>query len=341
MKNRAEIERLRKEASARKNLKTMADQQQGAPATQQQGAAATQEQTTPELAALMQKLDAQQKRMTELEAEKAAQQQELELHRAAETADDAEKNRLVAMDMARQQKLSAEMGESEQAIIDRITADIIAAGGKPNPELIEMIKEAKTKPDGYKPLFKYMKSQAGAAATQRATEIEAKYQAEVQQNAIQRKELEALRDRLTQSDSAQQQAQVQAQQQAEFEQRKAQYGQFVSGTADPTARKRARTDQEPGDAASSYSAASATSIIPSAGADVTFGTTMTPAGITFMPTGVQPAEMTGQTRMLEIFESVKAQRMQPSDTVHLLGATGVRPSHRASLAAQQSLFDAR
>jgi hypothetical protein len=338
MKNRAELQRLRKEASDRKISMSAppAEQQQdaspaaAAPTTEGQG-------EVSEMDALRQKLDAQQKRMAELEAEKAQQEQEFAALQSAENMPDAKQKQIIAQHEARMASKRAEMAEEEAGIIDRITADIIASGEKPNPELIEMIKMGKDKPEGYNPLYRYVKSQAGAAAYKRATEAETLYQAEKQQNALKDAKIAELNERLAKSDTAQQQIQAQAQQQAEFAQRKLQYGQFVSGATDPTARKRARVDEEPEVAAAS----AVGTTTPSTDADVTFGMSAAPPGITFMPAGVQPAEVTGQSSMLEMFESVKSQRMQPSDTFQLLSTSGVRPTHRASHAAMQSLFDAR
>ena len=259
--------------------------------------------------ALKQKVAQQAQRMQQLEAEKAQHEELLKQWR-----DDPDGvGAAVAAHKARQQELRAKMQESEEEIIERITADLVAAGVKPEPDLIETIKAGKERPEAYKPLFKYFKTAAGAAATARATESEAKYQAELATTSVQRKEIDELRARVTASDSLQQQMDTQHQHEQEAAQRKAQYTGFVSGASDPRAPKRPVVSA-PAAAAPTPSSVNTESADGSVGADVTFGSSDVPVGVPGFPNIrsmeniVRPALADfGDNSLLGLFEATKKQ----------------------------------
>ncbi len=287
--------------------------------------------------ALKQKIEQQALRMQQLEVEKA--QHEALLKQWRDDPDGV--GAAVAAHKARQEELRAKMLESEDEIIERITADLIAAGVKPEPDLIETIKQGKERPDAYKPLFKYLKTAAGAAATARATDMEAKYQAEVSTTLTQRKEIDELRARVNASDGLQEQMDAQHKQAQEVAQRTAHYAGYVSGASDPRAPKRPVVST-PGAAAPAPAAVKTESADGNIRADVTFGSSELPMGIPGfgnvapLENIVRPAlKDFGDDSLMSLFESTKLAGMGRVGS--LLVDRGTRPSPRRTI---PNLFDA-
>ena len=177
---------------------------------------------------------------------------------------------IVARHNAKLQTMQEKMAEDEQELIDKVAADMIAAGVDPekNQEIFETIKAGKNDPEAYKPLYTILKTTAGAASEKRATDMEVQYQAKNAETERLLQDKQELQQRLDAADAARIQMETQFKQQQDVEQRAQTYKGFVSGFSSDTqpSRKRSRHDEDAAAQSSAGATAATATTQPDSGA---------------------------------------------------------------------------
>ena len=254
-------------------------------------------------------LDSVKEKLAALEDEKRALQQQLSENKelVSSLKEDPDKIKsIVSQYQSSVRALQKQMEEDEAALIDQVAADMVAAGVDPakNPAIFETIKNGKESPENYQPFYEFLKTTAGAASKQRASEMEKQYQeknAQYEQSLVSNKELE---ERVNAAEQAKLEMEKRFQQMEEQQQRADKYQSMVSGSA-PL--KRMRTE-EPESAATTTTAAPA-SIFGNTDANVIKFDTASTSMVQATPLRrYQPIEQSNapdefKTRMLDIFAS--------------------------------------
>lgn len=257
-------------------------------------------------------LDAVKAKLAALEEEKRTLQKQLsentELVSTLKEDPDKIKS-IVSQYQSSVRALQKQMEEDEAALIDQVAADMVAAGVDPakNPAIFETIKNGKESPENYQPFYEFLKTTAGAASRQRASEMEKQYQeknAQYEQSLVSNKELE---ERVNAAEKAKLEMEQRFQQMEEQQQRADKYQSIVSGSA-PL--KRMRTE-EPSAEGSVAPPTPSASIFGNTDSNVIKFDTASSSMVQAIPLRrFQPIEQSNapeefKTRMLDIFSSAK------------------------------------
>lgn len=202
-------------------------------------------QQPPAAAADLSEVEMMRQKIAQMEADKQQLQAQLSEQDGMVQAwrDNPDKlKEIVARHNSKLHTLQEKMAEDEKDIIDKVTADMLAAGVDPekNPEIFETIKSGKEQPEAYKALYQLLKTTAGAASEKRATIAEAGYQAKNAEAERLVAEKAALQQRLDTADAARLKVEGQFQQQHDHEQRAQQLAGFVGDLSASRPAKRAR-----------------------------------------------------------------------------------------------------
>lgn len=172
-------ERLREAMDRATPSDQQQQQQQQPPAAASGGSEEMKAGPESEVSKLKDKVARQQRDLGDLDAAKA----DTDALIAAVKQDPNLYARILNAHQSKQQKLRQAMEDGEQDILDRLTADFIAAGKTPDAELLASVKAGKDHPEAFAPLFKYLNTAASAAANKEIQKVEEQYQAAKSENA--------------------------------------------------------------------------------------------------------------------------------------------------------------